>query len=122
MCCNIVGAPCKICGKILPLHLGDYDTSPEEVEMFCQDHLPCHDIRIFTLTEDDDEYPAYTKFGIRSLTDNARKNKDKNHPNIGADWMELDLDSKGKEVPIVKKTRAEQEKEFKEFIKQLKSL
>ena len=133
--CNIIGKECKICGKLLPLHLGDYDTDPEEVEMFCQDHLPCHDVRIYTLTEDDvwDDYPedfvdtrkpivvhpANTKFGIRALTYNARRYKDKNYPNVMADWREMDLNNHGQVVPIIKRSRADIEEEIDVLLKRI---
>jgi len=102
------------CKEILPVHLGDYETDRNEIIVYCRDHLPLTDCRIFTLTEDEInkeykyyysedgvlgrtfigetlEFPKGWKMGIRSLTNNARENKDKNHPNIGADWEEVDI-------------------------------
>ena len=95
--CDIVNSPCKVCGKDLPLHLGDYDTAPSEVECYCADHLPEKDVRMFTLTEDSLPYdsgmtPEFLKgwkMGIRSLTQNAHENEDKNYPNVAADWEEI---------------------------------
>jgi hypothetical protein len=95
--CDIYCGECKICGADLPVHLGDYDTKREEVEVFCSEHLPKKDVRVFTLLEDDvyedlPYVPAVVchhigwKMGIRYLTENARENKEKNYPNIGADW------------------------------------
>jgi hypothetical protein len=95
--CNIVNSPCIICDKNLPLHLGDYDTNPEEVECFCSEHIPDNDVSVFVLTEDDvyEDRPYIQRtiifkkgwvMGIRYLTDNARTHKDKNYPNVGADW------------------------------------
>ena len=93
--CDIVNSPCKICGADLPLHLGDFDTDPSEVSCFCAVHLPEKDVRVFTLTEEETYenlpyLPKGWKMGIRYLTDNARKNRDMNFPNIGADWTEED--------------------------------
>ena len=99
--CNIVASPCKICGKDLPLHLGDYDTEPEEVECYCSEHLPDTNVRIFTLMEDDVYedlpyipksiiYPKGWVMGIRSLTENARENRDKNYPNVAGDCTARD--------------------------------
>jgi len=106
--CDIVNSPCKVCGADLPLHLGDYETSPEEVECYCSEHLPETDVRVFTLTENeyyDASQYAWTdtghyrvkryvlefwegwRMGIRALTDNAREHKEYNHPNVGADWV-----------------------------------
>ena len=86
--CDICNSPCKVCGKDLPLHLGDYETGRGEVECFCEDHLPETDVRVFTLTEDETEerFPIGWKMGIRALTDNAREYKDYNYPNLAADW------------------------------------
>ena len=113
--CDIVNSPCIVCKCDLPLHLGDYETAPEEVECYCQDHLPTENVRIFTLTEDEInteykytwpgkgqpatrerigetvEYSKGWKMGIRSLTDNAREFKDYNHPNVGADYTVEDI-------------------------------
>jgi hypothetical protein len=101
--CRILDYPCKLCNKLLPLHLGDYETDPEEVEVFCQDHLPDKEVRIFTLTDtdkhtvrarypnEDKAYPVGWKMGIRYLTDNAKENAYMNHPNLGVDWEYEDL-------------------------------
>jgi hypothetical protein len=97
--CDICNSPCKVCGEALPLHLGDYETDRDEVECFCAKHLPDKKVRIFTLTEDSmiEEYSKESEFkkgwqmGIRDLTKNARRNKKMNHPNIAADWTEVQL-------------------------------
>ena len=81
----------KGCAKILPIHLGDYDTDPEEIEVFCEDHIPNINARVFILKEEDDEYKKGWKMAIRSLTKNAQKNRDMNHPNLAADWTEVDI-------------------------------
>lgn len=94
--CDIVNSPCKICNADLPLHLGDYDTAPEEVECFCSKHIPDTNVRVFTLTEDDKyegtvSFPKGWVMGIRYLTDNARENREMNHPNVAANWSIHDL-------------------------------
>jgi hypothetical protein len=113
--CDILDKPCKTCGTLLPVHLGDYETAPEEVECYCEKHLPEKDCRIFTLIEDSIEkeytythpeeggpatrelkgerieFPKGWKMGIRALTDNAREYKDYNHPNTYADFEEVDI-------------------------------
>ena len=89
--CDIYSAPCIICGKLMPVHLGDYDTNRDEIECYCEDHIPNINVRIFTLKEDDDEYKKGWKMAIRSLTNHAWKNRDMNHPNLAADWTEVDI-------------------------------
>lgn len=106
--CNIVNSPCVVCKKDLPLHLGDYETEPEEVECFCSEHIPDTNVRVFTLIEDDVDtdydypwendqliqtktgehvsYPKGWTMGIRSLTDTARRFEEMNFPNVGADF------------------------------------
>lgn len=89
--CDVYFTMCKMCGTGLPVHLGDYSTDRDEVEVFCSEHLPNHDVRIFTLIEDDIEdnsiiYPKGFTMGIRYLTDNAKYHKNINHPNIGVAW------------------------------------
>ena len=91
-----------MCGKDIPMHLGDYATKRSEVECFCVDHLPDKDVRVFTLTEDDFYedmpyipkvliHPKGWKAGIRYLTENAKKNADMNEPNIGE---EMDIEDR----------------------------
>jgi len=100
--CDICNSPCKVCGKDLPLHLGDYNTAPEEVECYCGEHLPYNNVTIFTLLEDDtyEDLPYITRYviykqgwkmGIRSLTPNAIENKEINFPNVGAKFHAEDL-------------------------------
>jgi hypothetical protein len=88
--CDICSLKCACCDVYLPVHLGDFDTERDEVMVFCKDHIPDHDVRVFTLLEDDlyEEtepalilYPKGWKMGIRYLTENAEKNKDMNFPN-----------------------------------------
>jgi hypothetical protein len=49
------------------------------VECFCGNHIPLVDVRVFTCDKGN-------KMGIRALTENAVKNKEKNMPNIGTDY------------------------------------
>jgi len=99
--CDILNSPCKVCSADLPLHLGDYETAPEEVECYCEKHLPDSNVRVFTITKDEtyEDLPHIKKtvifekgwkMGIRYLTENARDNKDINHPNIGVEMIKED--------------------------------
>lgn len=98
--CDCYSHKCKECDTKLPVHLGDYETERDEIEVFCQNHLPDKDVRIFTLTkkfEFPDRYPddyepnVGWQMGIRALTDNARKWKEYNHPNLASDVEVKDL-------------------------------
>lgn len=86
--CEIVDVPCKICGLEIKMHLGNFETCIYEIEVFCDLHIPKNDVVIWSdrkgcSTHGDWEIREYsTWYGVRALTDNARKNKDMNHPNI----------------------------------------
>jgi hypothetical protein len=98
--CDCYDAKChsKGCGEMLPVHLGDYNTKRDEIEVFCKQHLPIAGCRIFTITqsityggEKKKVLKKGWKMGIRYLTDNAKKNAVVNHPNLGVDWTEEDI-------------------------------
>ena len=91
--CDCYGEKCHKTGCIatLPVHLGDYDTGREEIEVFCKSHIPKEDCRVFTLTENHSRhFKKGWKMAIRALTDNARMNKNKNYPNLGVEWTTED--------------------------------
>lgn len=86
--CEIIYIPCKVCGSEIEMHLGDFETNQNEIEVFCNLHIPEKDVVIWSdckgcSTHGDWEIREYSKwYGVRALTNNARKNKDKNYPNI----------------------------------------
>ena len=47
--CDCYYHKCKECDITLPVHLGDYDTEREEIEVFCKDHIPEYNVRVFTV-------------------------------------------------------------------------
>ena len=65
--CDCYHAPCKVCGTMLPVHLGDFNTDREEIEVFCEDHLPEYNVRVFTLKE-----PAHEEHAPKKLTKEER--------------------------------------------------
>lgn len=76
--CDIYYADCKVCGKGIDMHLADFSTGRDEVEVFCCDCIP--EARADgVLWLDDDGRKVF----VRSLTGNARQNADGNHPNAG---------------------------------------
>ena len=80
--CNIYMDSCKVCGCDIPMHLGDFATKKREIECYCGNHIPDKDVTVYVLTEDDNVYCKETKFGIRFLTENAKKNSNINFPNV----------------------------------------
>lgn len=89
--CDIYFAPCKVCGRIIPMHLGDYETERNEVDVFCSEHIPLNDVTVWNckelwFSEKKLEYFICgnpIRIGIRYLTGNAVDNKDMNNPNYG---------------------------------------
>jgi hypothetical protein len=107
--CDIFNAKCKVCGKKISIHLGDYLTGRNEIEVFCPDHLPKENVVLFHFENRGKaekrlkkEKKYLDKFllaeaksnirefagravGIRPLTENARKytaDENYNHPNV----------------------------------------
>lgn len=87
--CKIYEHPCKICGTPIEIHLGDYDTSSNEIEVFCKDHIPKKDVTIWESKDKGHrrgvqnicEKNTHSKVGIRALTIFAKLCKESNHPN-----------------------------------------
>ncbi len=87
--CDIYGHPCKVCNKIIPMHLGGYETTNNEIEVFCSRHIPENDVTIWNckdafysiVREDYLICGNPIRIGVRYLTENAVYNKDINHPN-----------------------------------------
>jgi len=78
--CDCYAEPCKVCGKLLPIHLGDFDTDRWEIIALCSDHLntfPALKRVIWTGEGLGD------RIAICPLTKNAWEHRDVNHPNIG---------------------------------------
>lgn len=83
--CNCYSAKCEYCDIEIPMHLGDFNTDPSEIKVFCHTHIPAdnkevvvHDIK----GKYGREICGTTKVGILPLTDNAKKNMHHNYPNI----------------------------------------
>ncbi len=90
--CDCYEAKCKVCGiSGLPVHLGDYETNRDEIEVYCKGHIPPTNCRIFVTKSQSGRYPKKFKMGIRALTENAKKNKEINHPNLNSDFVVVDV-------------------------------
>jgi len=99
--CDCYYHKCKECDITLPVHLGDYDTEREEIEVFCKDHIPEYNVRVFTVKKVyEDEESNFSeknkvsigwKMGIRSLTENAKNNEKVNTPNLAS---EIDVEER----------------------------
>lgn len=86
--CNIVDIKCACCNRVLDMHLEDYDTQPEEINVFCRKHIP-KDISRGALWEIDKStwpnkklpYKANELVFVEWLTDNAQSHYLGNCPN-----------------------------------------
>ena len=81
--CDIYDHPCKVCGLKINMHLADYNTDSEEIDVFCRKHIPkVPKIKIYNITSRLDRMEfGTTRVGVLPLTENAEKNADGNHPN-----------------------------------------
>lgn len=95
--CDCYFHPCKVCGKLIPMHLGDSLTARYETEVYCWEHIP-EDLGRTVAWHIKDaseyvkkEYPRShervqefigKKVAVKSLTDNAWTNRRDNYPNL----------------------------------------
>jgi len=96
--CDCYSHKCKLCDKQLSVHLGDFETGRDEIEVFCSDHIPNENVAVFTITEvyademgcfsDEDEVYIGWKMGIRPLTEKAKYYtiEGYNHPNLASEY------------------------------------
>lgn len=93
--CDCYDAKCKLCDYRIPIHLGDWETPRDEVEIFCHRHIPEDNARVFQMSKKSSRSPGDLKRGekvaIRALTSRAKKNKNINHPNVGQDYTIRDV-------------------------------
>ncbi len=88
--CEIYTTECSLCKKLIEMHLGDYETKQHEVEVFCNEHIPLVNVVVWKGKDCWHSMKLHEQLmignpitvGVRSLTENARKNKDMNHPNL----------------------------------------
>ena len=74
--CDIYYHPCKVCGKLIEMHLGGFDTNRFEIEVYCSKHIPKEWVVVWNSKR-------YGLVGVRPLTRNAWLNVKENYPN---DW------------------------------------
>jgi len=72
---------CKKCEVEIDMHLADFSTGPEEVDVYCEKHIP-EDISEGVVWEYGDQDPSEAKVFIKSKTKNAKENWEGNHPNF----------------------------------------
>ena len=77
--CDCYVDKCRVCGEEIEMHLGDFSTGQDEVEVYCGVHLPS-DGSDGMVWEYRDGGPTRRAF-VRWLTPNARENASGNHPN-----------------------------------------
>lgn len=88
--CDIYNAKCKICGASIQMHLGDYATPREDIDVYCSE---CRFEDTDCLEEDGSYFRDMAKDGVLwryttecvivPKTELARENIGMNHPNAG---------------------------------------
>ena len=103
--CDCYGHECDWpgCEFVIPMHLGDFDTERDEIRVYCHAHMPSDDkrwlnARVFAYMTFKksrlirDEHGNYLQIPrpdrievctIKDMTDNAKHNREQNHPNEG---------------------------------------
>lgn len=81
--CDCYDHQCKYCDKRLPMHLADFLTGQDEIEVVCKDCLekessPQHPYIVFKC-KDENDYKGLMM--VIYLTENAEIHSDGNHPN-----------------------------------------
>ncbi len=79
--CDIYCAKCAKCDTEIEMHLGDFNTDPDEIDVFCGRHAVDGTIRRKRWVMWSS--PIFGSITVVSLTDNAWENREGNHPNDG---------------------------------------
>lgn len=83
--CDCYSEPCKCCGEVVPLHLGDYETGRFEIFVVCEKCLEnpyLGEIPFPSVLWKYDSEEGKKEMLIVSVTKNAWENREKNHPNV----------------------------------------
>ena len=68
--CDCYEQKCEQCQQMIPVHIADFCTAKENLQVFCDQHLPEADCFIYTVMEakrDKYDFKKGTKFGFRIL-------------------------------------------------------
>lgn len=80
--CDCYEQKCEQCNEIIPVHIADFCTPRENLQVFCEKHLPDHDCFIHTVIEPkhdrEFDYKKGARFGFRII--------DKTRFNYGDDY------------------------------------
>ena len=76
--CDCYGHKCFVCGKLIPMHLGDFNTPRKDVAVF---HEECFK-RAHQIHLGHEFYSDGQRVVVVSLTEVALANQDDNHPNF----------------------------------------
>jgi len=79
--CDCYTERCKGCNQEIEMHLSDYDTDRDEIEVFCKGCMPVErqDGVVWKYRDSEDE--EWKTVFVRALTKNAMANASGNHPN-----------------------------------------
>lgn len=92
--CDCYVHKCEHCDWMVPMHLEDFSTERDEIQVFCEDHLPENMTDGMVWEYNDNEKVKnprkWHKVFVRWLTDNARIHAQGNSPNT---WHCRRLDS-----------------------------
>lgn len=78
--CDCYTDKCRGCGKEIEIHLSDYNTGRDEIEVYCGKCLP-KDLSEGKLWRYRNRGENWQMVFVKALTENAKDNEDGNHPN-----------------------------------------
>lgn len=81
--CDCYTDKCKVCGEPVEMHLVDFATDQDEIEVYCEVHLPERRADGVLWEYADSPNERKKRVFVRWLTDNARQYASGNHPNAG---------------------------------------
>lgn len=80
--CDCYSEPCKVCGKMISMHLGDFNTDRGEIFVVCEECIKDKWLGVHRFNYCVWDGKTEGKITIVALTKNAWQNRKYNHPNV----------------------------------------
>jgi len=92
--CDCYLHKCKFCEEKLPVHLGNFETDRSEIEVFCEKHIPDHNVFIFTVVKVFNEIDGLSEedkvYVFDSITEMFHHYLDRSKDKVAAAMEEFD--------------------------------
>jgi len=91
--CDCYWTSCKFCEEQIPVHIQDFNYNRDDLEVFCEKHLPTERATIFTLTSEEDKLPKGWRCAFRLLGGKVEPFSAGVTPNLANECEAVALDS-----------------------------